>query len=144
MLFMPLVKNNMPQSNNTRQHNRTCCCMWSEECSVLHKLFASVNDLRGKEPICIDLSGDGQSKVVWKEAALNNLKVDTSKIKILKRVPMMRHHWSVQQLHHFFEGGTKRHPSTPMVHSTITKIAHVVDTRYCVKRNGPDMMFNVP
>ena len=118
--------------------------MCSEECSVLHKLFANVNDLRGKEPICIDLSGAGPTKIVWKNAVLNNLKVDTSKIKNFKRVSIMRHHWSMQQLQCFYEGGNKRYPSTPMAYSAITKIARVVDMRHFVKRNGSEMFFNVP
>ena len=44
----------------------------------------------------------------------------------------------------FFEGPTKRFPSAPMGCSAITKIAHVVDKSYNIKRNGPCMMFNVP
>ena len=31
-----------------------------------------------------------------------------------------------------------------MRYSSITKIAHVVDNRYSVKRNGVAFMFNVP
>ena len=35
-------------------------------------------------------------------------------------------------------------PSTPMAHSTLTKIAHVAEKTHHVKRKGVDYMFNVP
>ena len=59
--------------------------MCREECSALHKLFANVNDLRGKEPICLCLSGEGHTKIAWKNAMFKNLKVDGMKIKDIKK-----------------------------------------------------------
>ena len=44
----------------------------------------------------------------------------------------------------FFEGPTKRHPSTPMACSDIKKIAHVVERKYFVNRKGKQLMFNAP
>ena len=72
--------------------------MCSEECSALHQLFANGNDLRGKEPICLDLSGEGSTRIAWKNAIFTNLKVDGMKIKDMKKAYAMRHHWSMQQL----------------------------------------------
>ena len=36
------------------------------------------------------------------------------------------------------------HPSTPMTCSALTKFAHVVDNKHCVKPNGVDHVLNVP
>ena len=115
--------------NEGAKQNRSCCCKWSDECSKLHKLFASTNDSRGGDPICLDLSGASESRIVWNKLVLKNLNTDAKSIKNMKKVVVTRHHWPVQQLQYFFEGPTKRYPSTPMACSDVKKIAHVVERK---------------
>ena len=110
----------------------------------MHKLFASTNDLRGGDPICLDLSGSSESRIVWNKLVLINLNIDAKSIKNMKKVVVMRHHWSVQQLQYFFDGPAKRYPSTPIACSDVKKIDHVVERKYFVNRKGKQLMFNAP
>ena len=117
----------MVSQNNKCKHNRTCCCSNSDECSKLRELFALANDIRGADPVSLDLSGSSSSKLAWKDAVAVNLKNGLNDISNIKRLPVIRHHWSVKQLKYFYTEPNNRKLLTPMLFSKITKIAHVID-----------------
>ena len=117
----------MSSQNNKCKHNCTCCCSNSDECSKLRELFALANDIRGADPVSLDLSGSSSSKLAWKDAVAVNLKNGLNDISNIKRLPVIRHHWSVKQLKYFYTEPNNRKLLTPMLFSKITKIAHVID-----------------
>ena len=78
------------------------------------------------------------------KALLKNLSIDEKDVANLKKVPINRHHWSLQQLHYFFDQASKKRSSTPMKCCDLTKIAHSVERNIFVKKNGVSYFFNVP
>ena len=72
------------------------------------------------------------------------MRIELNGLKNLKQVTVCRHHWSVQQLHHLYETTMNLFPTTPVRHSDIYKIAHVVENRHVIKRKGIDYFYNAP
>ena len=73
------------------------------------------NGIRGKYCTRLNLSGKSESNAKWHLAALKNLNADANTIERMgfKRVPVARHHWSLEQLNHYFGNGAKKRTSTP-------------------------------
>ena len=134
-------------SENTRakgQCRHSCCCNWGNECLALHNKCFDTDDPRGKAPIRQDLSGVTESNTLWRKMVLTNLGTEEKELKNIKEANICRHHWSVQQLHHFCGTTKKLFPSTPMRYSDIYKIVYVVENRYVIKRKGIDYFYNAP
>ena len=62
----------------------------------------------------------------------------------LKKVAINRHHWSPQQLHHFYDATNRSRASTPMKHVEMSKIAHAVERSVYMKNKGISYFYNVP
>ena len=91
----------MPNPNTYEKGIRGCSCKCSKECFEMCKLHAATDDVRGKDPIRLDLSGTSVSSTIWRKAVACNLQINEKNMKFWQRITVMRHHWSVDQLKHF-------------------------------------------
>ena len=131
-----------PKKENLHK-KRLCSCQWWKECSEINQAFRDEgDDLRGGDSIRLDLSGESESKSNWMKGVVKKLNIDLKTITNLKQVPVMRHHWTVQQLNLFFT--QKKFPSTLMKLSEINKIAHIVDRDLLIKRKNSTYFYNLP
>ena len=64
-------------------HQRVC--EWSLQCDIFRKMFAAHNldDVRGKERITLNLSGDSDSKIKWRVAEFKHLYANPNTIKFV-------------------------------------------------------------
>ena len=74
-------------------------CKWGNECERLTEMFTSsgTNDVRGQPHIRLNLSGNSECNVIWRNAVLNNLCAKAHEINNLKYASVARHHWSLNQ-----------------------------------------------
>ena len=61
-----------------------CSCKWNEECLKLRESFAlaSKDDPRGKPCYRIDLSGNSETKRIWRKSILRNLNIVEDNVNI--------------------------------------------------------------
>ena len=131
-------------SNKIDKRHRTCCCQCGIEYFKTCQRFAATDDPRGGDPIRLDLTGSSEVKMKWRKIVIKKLNMNENEVRNWKQLTVMRHHWSVDQLYHFFGGPSRRHPPTPMPCSAINKIAHTVERSISIKRNGHICLFNAP
>ena len=84
-------------------------CKLSIEFTLLQKKIADhdPNDVRGKPCIELNLSGDSETNVKWRNGVLTNLHTKVNLIGNLKRVNVVPHHWSLAELNQHFSKKSK-------------------------------------
>ena len=69
----------MTSQKNNKIKFRQCACKWGSECQKLHRIIASYDteDVRVQDCMVIDLTSTSEKIMLWKNAIVRNLGIDT-------------------------------------------------------------------
>lgn len=87
----------------------------------------------------LNLKGNSEKTVKWREAVLSNIMADKDNVRDFRRVPVTRHHWSLEQLRYFESSNTK--PSTPQPRNEVNKRAVFFDEQDWIKDNRKGKLY---
>ena len=60
--------------------------------SFLHKKFREAEDSGGKDPICLDLSGNTETRRMWRKYVIIDLGIESSSIRDIKQTVIYGNH----------------------------------------------------